>query len=93
AYLFTPEAGGFESSYVVGIGIAEGTFAVNVTMNIEFDFAAEDGLATVEHIWRTERGYLIKPVHPGYNGEDKEDKEDEEPEEKNPETGAPVFFG
>ena len=91
AFLFSSEAGRLASQSMVGI--AEGDFAVNVAMNIEFDFAAEDGLATVEHIWRTERGYLIKPVHPGYNGEDKEDKEDEEPEEKNPETGAPVFFG
>ncbi|MBQ5357512.1 MAG: SGNH/GDSL hydrolase family protein [Oscillospiraceae bacterium] len=85
AFLFSSEAGRYASQSMVGI--AEGDFAVNVTMNIEFDFAAEDGLATVEHIWRNERNSSGRPIPP------KDEEEDEEPEEKNPETGAPVFFG
>ena len=91
AFLFSSEAGRLASQSMVGI--AEGDFAVNVAMNIEFDFTAEDGLATVEHIWRTERGSSGRPIPPKDEEEDKNDDVDEEPEEKNPETGAPVFFG
>ena len=69
------------------IGIAEGEFAVNVAMDIQFDLAVEDELLTVEHIWRTERGSLGRPVSPK---DDDEEEVEPEIEEKNPATGAPV---
>ena len=89
AFLFSSEAGRLASQSMVGI--AEGDFAVNVAMNIEFDFAAEDGTATVEHVWRTENLSSGRPSSPK-DEENDEDEKPEEPEETNPETGAPVFI-